>query len=690
MSKFFNELKRRNVIKAAIAYAVVSWVLVQILSIVLPSVDAPEWVMKTIMLLMIIGFPVWVLISWVYEVTPEGLKKTAKVSKDQSISATTNKRLNILILIGLVATITVAMLRPTTTTLIKTDDGQFAIAVLPFDDLTKDGDSEWFCVGVTEDILTHLSKIKDLRVISRTSVMQYKNHEKTIPEIAQELGVSYIVEGSVRSQDDKVLVTAQLINAEDTHLWADNYNENLNDVFKIQQEVSKKIVKQLQLAISPEEEEALSSSSTTNVEAFQLFLKGRTIADSRTKEDLERSITYYEQAIALDPNYADAYAEIANSTNLLIGYGNMPRDEYTAKSRDYIKKALAINPNTVRAYSVLGNIFTGEQKWDLSKENFEKALSINPNDATTHHHYAIYYRNKIILYIKEEEDNKKFLYHINKAQQLDPLSSPINTVKVQALMLNSKFDEAEIHLNKMGYLMPSSEAINLRAQINVLKNKDATAYISVYKAAVEKEPNNASLHGDLGYFYRAILNDYKNSLKHVKKAFELDATYRGSYIYSLVIAKQYDEAEEILKDSKLINSLSESQIVHSWYAYYAWKRDYKNARHYLEQYKAHDSTDYFSENRWLLSLIGDKDTVLEMLNTQNEEISDRNKVTYFANLKMKDSMYYYMDKINSNDNRITRILQLMRFNGRFEFDPYRNEPRFKALLKANYIPVLED
>lgn len=683
MNKFFNELKRRNVIKATIAYIVVGWVLLQVASIVLPIANAPDWVLKTFTFFLIIGLPVWLLISWVYEVTPDGLKKTAKVSRDQSITATTNKRLNILILIGLVAAITVAMLRPTTT-LIKTEDGQFAIAVLLFEDLTSEGDSEWFCVGVTEDILTHLSKIKGLRVTSRTSVMQYKDHEKSISEIAQELGVSYIVEGSVRKQGDKVLVTAQLINAEDNHLWADNYNENLDDVFKIQQEISKKIVTQLQLVISPEEEEALSSSSTTNVEAYQLFLRGRTIADNRTNEDLEKSITYYEQAIALDPNYADAYAEIANSTDLLGGYGNMSGEGYLAKSREYINKALAINPNTVRAYSVLGNIFLSDQKWDLAKENFEKAVSINPNDATTHHHYAIYYRNK-------GDDDNKFLEHINKAQKLDPLSFPINAVKFQALIFNAKLDEAEEFHNKMSYLFDSSLINEQRSDINVLKNKDVTEYIKVYKAALEKEPNNAELHSDLGYYYRAILNDYDNSLKHGKKAFELNPTSGRAYaiIYDLAMTQQYEEAEIFLEDPKLISLLSESQIVYAWYAYYAWKRDYKNARHYLEQYKVHDSIDYLSQNRWLLSLSGDKDAVLEMLYTQNEEISDYQKTSYFANLKMKDSMYYYIDKISSIDSYQRRIIQLMGINARFEFDPYRNEPRFKAILKANYFPDSE-
>jgi TolB-like protein len=208
MSQFINELKRRNVIKASIAYVVVAWILLQAVSIILPIVNAPEWVLKMFTFFLAIGFPIWVIFSWVYEVTPEGLKKTAQVSKNQSVTTTTNKRLNILILVGLVIAIIVNFFnKPTFDTSnnsIESANVQNSIAVLYFDDISSGGDTEWFCDGVTEDILTNLSKIKELTVISKTSTKRYKNTDKSIPEIAAELGVSYIVEGSVRRHEDKV------------------------------------------------------------------------------------------------------------------------------------------------------------------------------------------------------------------------------------------------------------------------------------------------------------------------------------------------------------------------------------------------------------------------------------------------------------------------------------------------------
>ena len=266
MSKFLKELQRRNVIKASLAYIVAAWVLLQVLSIVLPELETPEWVFKTIMTLLVICFPIWVLFSWVYEVTPEGLKKTHKVSTEQSITQTTNKRLNILILVGLAAAILIVLFQPnfnnSNTTISNDLEQDLSIAVLPFDDMSSTGDTQWFCDGMTEDILTHLSKISGIRVISRTSVMQYKNHKKTIPEIAKELGVSHILEGSVRKHENNVLITAQLIQANDEHLWADNFNEKLENVFKIQSDVSKKIVKQLQIKLTPEEEVSINKKAT--------------------------------------------------------------------------------------------------------------------------------------------------------------------------------------------------------------------------------------------------------------------------------------------------------------------------------------------------------------------------------------------------------------------------------------------
>ena len=377
MKKFIEELKRRNVIKATLAYLVVAWVLLQFFAIILPIVDAPRWVLKILTLIISIGLPIWIIFSWVYEVTPDGLKKTKQVSEDQSISVKTNKRLNILILIGLVVAIIVALMRPTTVLSTSSPDNiQYSIAVLPFDNMSADKDNVWFCDGVTEDILTYLSKIKGLRVISRTSTERYRDSDKTIPEIAQELGVSYVVEGSVRKQGNKVLITAQLIDANDNHLWAEKYNENLDNIFKIQQNVSKLIVQNLKIKINPESEEDFDTPPTNNIEAYELYLKGKSIANLRGNENLESSIEFFQKAIDIDPNYADAIAEMAHIMRLhYFEYGSIKsKEEVYKKVNEFLDKALIIDPSNSRVYTTKGAMYMSEDKWGKAKEFFEKAI----------------------------------------------------------------------------------------------------------------------------------------------------------------------------------------------------------------------------------------------------------------------------------------------------------------------------
>jgi TolB-like protein/Tfp pilus assembly protein PilF len=697
MKKLFEELKRRNVIKAALSYIVFSWVLIQAASILYPSFGWGQDAINTTLIILIIGFPVWLVFAFVFEWTHSGFKKTDDIQEEQSVSKATSKRLNGIIIAGLSLAV-ILLITDRIFKFTESDELDKSIAVLPFEDLTAEGDSKWFCLGVTEDILTHLSKINGLRVISRTSAMRYKDHEKSIPEIAKELGVSYVVEGSVRTQGDKVLVTAQLINTSDNHLWADNYNENLDDVFKIQQEISKKIVQQLKIVINPEKEEALISSSTSNVEAYQLFLKGRSIADSRTKENLEQSIEYYKHAISLDTNYADAYSEVALSTYLLWVYGGMPEKESIAESKKYINKALALNPNTSSAYNVLANISSLEQNFDLAQEYYEKAISINPNNATAHHHYSTYFRNKTVKVHNPKIYWEKSLIQINIAQQLDPISYPINQTKIIALLGNGKIDEAEALLNEKSYVFDSKNFLKQSAYINTLKNKDITEFFKAYLLALEKEPKNAQWHNDLAYYYRSILNDYESAVKHSKIAFEIDDVFVSEYFTYLCFNKQYDEAKSILENPSLMSSFSESEKQYHWFLYYSLKREYIKALHYTDyQWNINSyKISHYEDKAWLLSLMGEKEIVIDMLKSQGGTTSVRNKLypykaILFANLKLKDSMYYYIEKaLNGRALAHNRLYELMKINGRFEFDPYRNEPRFKAYLKENYFPIPEE
>lgn len=312
----------------------------------------------------------------------------------------------------------------------------YSIAVLPFDNLSTDEDSDIFRDGITEDILTHLSKLKDLHVISRTSVMRYKDTEKSIPKIAKELNVSYILEGSIRKYGDKIRVTAQLIDAEtDEHIWADNYDRTLTDIFAIQSEVSQKIVDALSLNISFEEQQDLKVIPTKNIEAYQLFLRGRQEADKRNGESIEKSIELYKKAIALDSTYAEAYAEIANSIFLETYYAGADPIKATEEATKYLEKAEKINPKISRIYTVKGLLYNHQKKFDQAKEAFEKAIKLSPNDVTARHQYATFF------YYNRQFD--KQLEQAKIAYSLDPLSFATASNYFSALTYSEKFREAE-------------------------------------------------------------------------------------------------------------------------------------------------------------------------------------------------------------------------------------------------------
>lgn len=311
-----------------------------------------------------------------------------------------------------------------------------SIAVLPFTNLSTDDDSDIFNEGVTEEILTNLARYKDLHVISRTSVAQYENTKKPITEIAKELGVAYIVEGSIRKYGNQIRITAQLIDAQtDEHLWADNYDKTLTDIFQIQDEVAREIAEALQVNINLEAENNVITIPTKNIEAYQYFLRGRQEADKRNEESIKRSIELFKKAIELDPQYAEAYAEIANSTFLQAYYGNFDPDSLSRVAIDYVSKAELINPNVARVYSVKGMLYNHSKEFDLAKKAIEKAIDLAPNDVTARRNYATYF-----YYTDQFE---KQLTQCKIAYQLDPLSFASASAYFSALTYNEKWEEAE-------------------------------------------------------------------------------------------------------------------------------------------------------------------------------------------------------------------------------------------------------
>jgi len=691
MSKFFNELKRRNVIKAAIAYIVVAWLLLQVFSIVLPNIGAPEWVMQLFMLIMAIGFPLWLFFSWVYEFTHEGVKKTSEVEEDLSVIAKTNKRLNILILVAFIATTCVMIFNPSTD-LMKTKDGKYAIAVLYFDNMSADEENEWLSEGMTESITTHLKPNKNLIVIGRTSVKKYRDSEDTIPEIASELSVSYVVEGSVMKQGNNLKITAQLINANNEHVWSEEYIVSFEDYLNVQTEIAKKIIQKLKIYINPEEENELAHKPTESIEAFKLYQKGRAEAEVRSKEGLESSIEYYQKAIETDSNYAVAYAEIANSYYLLMIRGLS--GDVGEKIDQLTNRSLEIDPNTVRAYTVKAIFNWNFKNKNIVKEYFEKAIFINSGDATAHHHYS--------FYLRDIGDNKKALEQINIAFRIEPFSFPIIATKINFLLINDKIIEAdelykknETSFNDNLKTIYQNKFIFANARKVSLEKKDWTEAIRFYTNKIVKDPNNSTLYNLLGLAYNEVLNDDISSLIFTKKAYELDSTKyinkqdyfsnAKAYYFALLEGKRFKEAYKLLQ-TKNFELVSEEQKSYFLFYYYYHQENYINAQEVLEDLN-HSWTrqSYYFKMTINYAQLGDRvkvDSLLENKHPYGYRETNMTKAFVYAILEEKDSMYYYLDKV-----RNTFSPGISDVNSQREFDPYRKEERYKAFLKKNYLPL---
>ena len=454
MSKFFKELKRRNVIKETLAYLVVSWVLLQVATIILPIVNAPDWVLKTVTFFLAIGLPIWIFFSWAYQVTPKGIKRTAKFSEDQTLTTATNKRLNIIILITLLIAIGVSFInksQPKVSSNTLTSITEKSIAVLPFDDYSSGGDTEWFCNGVTEDIRTNLSKIKGIKkVISHTSVEKFKNSDKTIPEIAKELGVSYILEGNVRKHKDKIIITAKLIDANDNQIWAENYSDNFDKVFEIQNDVSKKIVKQLKIVISPEEEKVLNIQIIDNFKAYELYLRGRHLWNQQNTESIKRSIEYLEESIKLDSTFAPAYVILAEDYILMNKF--IPNNEekliHRKKCREAIDKAIELDNSLAEAYITKGNMI-GKFDWDWEemKKMLEKGLQIEPNNSYGHMLLSKYYLIK--------NNYNKAIEEALLAEKLDPLNPRIGCFVAKNYFIANNYKRSIDQYEKVLKLSPN-------------------------------------------------------------------------------------------------------------------------------------------------------------------------------------------------------------------------------------------
>src|SRR5689334_492230 len=448
---FFAELKRRNVYKVAVAYAVVGWLVIQIGSTVLPTFHAPEWVAQVLVVFVVLGFPIALVLAWAFEITPEGIKLESEVLPNESSTHQTGRKIvGITIVVAVIAAglFIFQHFRPRLTSISAASArgasvSEKSIAVLPFDNLSRDPDNAYFCEGVQDEILTRLAKVADLKVISRTSTQHFKSAPDDLPQIARQLGVAHILEGSVQKAGDRVRVNVQLINAmSDAHLWADTFDRQLTDIFAAESDIATTVAETLRAKLTGSEKDAMSKKPTANPEAYELYLKGRFFWNKRSGADLRKAIEYFNQAITLDPKFALAYAGLADSYMLLPNYdfGGTPVRESIAPARVAIDKALELDDSLAEAYASRGLLDTVELQLERATSDFARAIELKPNYATAHHWLML---GELSLGRFEPA-----MAEAKRALELDPLSVIINADASWMYACAHQFDEAEKRARK--------------------------------------------------------------------------------------------------------------------------------------------------------------------------------------------------------------------------------------------------
>ncbi len=448
---FFAELKRRNVYKVAVAYAVVSWLVVQAASIILPTFEAPPWVMKAFVVLLALGFILAVFISWAFEMTPEGMKRTADVSTDEIRSFPYwSKRKFAAFIVG-VAIVAAGLLAyqflraPRST--ISSSGGNKSIAVLPLLNESGDPKDEYFSDGLSEELIAALAQIRELKVIGRSSSFRFKERKEESKTIGEKLGVATLLEGTVRKQGDRVRIVAELINAADgIELWTRTFDRELKDIFAVQQEIAAAVASSLKATLLGADQR--SSANPKTAEAHNAYLQGHYYFQRRNLEDYRKAVGHYDEAIRLDPGYALAYAERSEAWTLI---GDLTGEGKTAwpKARTDAEKAVAIAPTLAEAHAALGWVrFFTEWRFAEGLSELKRAKELAPANPTANDLLA-----RVIVYLGrlDEAENQG-----RQAVELDPLTSAPKNNLARILWYEGKLDEADVVARKAAELQPNS------------------------------------------------------------------------------------------------------------------------------------------------------------------------------------------------------------------------------------------
>lgn len=556
---FLDELKRRNVFRVAIAYIILSWLMAQVAELLLEAFGSPDWVLKTLLALFLVGFPFALFFAWAFEMTPEGLRKEKDVDRSQSITSQTGHKLDRSIIVVLILglgyfawdkflNIPVSSVESSQLVVANADDDtdsnlptDNSIAVLPFDNRSSQQEDEFFTTGIHDDLLTQLAQISSLRVISRTSVMQFKNTSKSIREIAELLGVATILEGGVQRAGNQVRINMQLIDAAtDTHLWAQTYDRELtaNNIFTIQSEIATAVTQAMRATLSPADQTRITDVPTQNMEALEEYFKGRAELDQRTLPAIESARMRFERARRLDSGFALALAGEAQTIMFQSdsSYGDIPEIESNAMARPLLERALQRAPNDPQVLAVYGLLEGRDGNISTELDYYARSLALNPSSGE-----VLNWNRMALSRDGQIKESKKMAVRMI---EVDPMSM-ITLFNGIASLTNTPYDDHQRIEKLLQRLYDLDEGYGLSARALVENARgNLPQAVSIYYQVLESDPgrspNRRSLalslasigFGDeamqvapdlayLIYYYNA---DWQQAIKILRQRYEHDTS----------------------------------------------------------------------------------------------------------------------------------------------------------------------
>ena len=568
---FFEELKRRNVVRVGVVYLITAWLLAQVADLMLENFDAPAWVIQSILVVLIIGFPIALIFAWAFELTPEGLKKEKDVDRSQSITPQTGRKLDFTI-IGILAVAlayfiwesrfdekgsdpisreSAATAEPQKGKLDPTPLSK-SIAVLPFVNMSSDSEQEYFSDGISEEILNSLAKVKELKVAGRTSSFAFKGENQDLRKIGETLGVEHILEGSVRKSGNKVRITAQLIQVDDGfHLWSDSYDRELDDVFVIQDEIAQAILEQLKLHLLADGEQVVVASTRADSQAYDLYLLAKQRMYERTGPTIQSAVELLDRAIVIDPEYAPAYAQRGIAELLLAEgtgtYGDIPLEQALSQGKQYLDKALQLDPELAEGWAGMGLYYNNQPViTDQGFEPLRKALAINPNLIDASNWLSI-----SLITLGRPAEGMEVL---KEMVERDPLYRPGVRNMVNSYNWFGQYDEAEAFIDRIEPLIPNDATIlSSRAAISNQRGQPAKA-LQLVERAIALQPSNSVAHMTRGF---ALMNTQQLE-RLATEGMEFQPIVALTFLGRVEEARQlaYQRAEELADAPTLINFLN--------------------------------------------------------------------------------------------------------------------------------------